>query len=455
MTVLGLIFGILGLGIVIIIHELGHYGAARACGVEVETFSIGMGPKLLSRKHAGTEWRISAIPFGGYCRMKGEEAFASAVAEKAETIPREPGSFYGAKAWKRIIIAISGPLSNVLFAIVVFMFVAAVGTSSKTYGNRIVLQSSFGTGSYAITEELPADRAGLRNGDTILAVGGKTVTDLSGIQDVIMRSPGKVVPLSILRDGEKLELVVTPVLDKDSGAGRIGIMAWIDPVVASIDPQGPASKAGVLVGDRIVSLDGQPVTHAVEFEAMLSGHTNKAILGIERKSSFMELPVIVDSSAGPGLGIGFPTVEHLTRSPNAGAAIVDGLSQTWRTLSDSVQSIGLLFRGVNVLKAVSGPARIIYYTGAVAENSVSQSGAMGVASYFDFLAFISIALFIMNLLPIPALDGGMILMFLIEILARKPLKTATVYKFQMIGWAFIMALFALALLSDIIFFAGK
>ena len=203
MTILGFIFGIIGLGVVILVHELGHYSAARSCGVEVETFSVGMGPKILSRKRGNTEWRISAIPFGGYCRMKGEEAFASAIAEKAETIPREPGSFYGAKAWKRIIIAFSGPLANVLFAIVVFIVVSAVGTTSKTFGNRIVLQSSYGTGANAVSGLLPADAAGLRNGDTIVAIDARPVQDLSEIQDIIMRSPGKTLELSNRPSGPK------------------------------------------------------------------------------------------------------------------------------------------------------------------------------------------------------------------------------------------------------------
>jgi regulator of sigma E protease len=455
MTILGFIFGIMGLGVVILVHELGHYSAARSCGVEVETFSVGMGPKILSRKRGTTEWRVSAIPFGGYCRMKGEEAFASAIAEKAETIPREPGSFYGAKAWKRIIIAFSGPLANVLFAIVVFIVVSAVGTTSKTFGNRIVLQSSYGTGANAVSGLLPADAAGLRNGDTIVAIDARPVQDLSEIQDIIMRSPGKPLELSVLRDGTSLELPVTPALDKSTGAGRIGIMAWVDPVVESVAPNGQAARAGVQPGDRIVSLDGKPIAHAIEFEAMLVGHTSQATIGLERKGQLLELPIAVDPTTGGSLGIGFVTKDHLDRSPNAGAAISDGFAKTWQTFTDSLMSIGLLFRGVDVLKAVSGPARIIYYTGAVAESSVSQSGAKGMASFFSFLAFISVALFIMNLLPIPALDGGMILMFLAEIISRRPLKTKTVYRFQLIGWVFIVGLFVLAILSDILFFVAK
>lgn len=455
MTVLGFFFGIIGLGVVILVHELGHYGAARSCGVEVETFSVGMGPKVFSRKRGNTEWRISAVPFGGYCRMKGEEAFASAIAEKAETIPREPGSFYGAKAWKRIVIAFSGPFANILFALIVFIVVSAVGTTSKTFGNRIVLQSSYGTGANAVSTPLPADTAGLRNGDTIVAVDAKPVRDLSEIQDIIMRSPGKALSLTVLRDGQSLELPVTPILDKGTGAGRIGIMAWVDPVVESVAPNGQAARAGVQPGDRIVSLDGRPIAHAIEFEAMLVGHTSQATLGVERKGKLLELPIAVDPTTGGSLGIGFVTQDHLDRSANAGAAISDGFTKTWQTFTDSLMSIGLLFRGVDVLKAVSGPARIIYYTGTVAENSVSQSGARGMASFFGFLAFISVALFLMNLLPIPALDGGMILMFLAEIISGKPLKTRTVYRFQLVGWVFIVSLFVLAILSDILFFVAK
>jgi regulator of sigma E protease len=455
MIVVMIIIGILGLGLVILVHELGHYFAARAAGVEVEAFSIGWGPKLASWKRGQTEWKLSAIPLGGYCRMKGEEAFAAAIQNKSETIPREPGSFYGAPAWKRIIISISGPLANVIFAAIVFIIVSAVGTSMRTDGNRIVLQSEFPTASGQPSKTLPADQAGLKSGDTIIAANGKPVRDFIDLQDAVTPSPEKPVRLVVARDGTELGITVTPYLDKNYGAGFIGVRPWIDPVVASVSPNGPAGRAGVAVGDRLVSLDGKPVRHMAELEALLATASTKAVLTVERAGKTLEMPVVLDGAPTSLLGLGFARTVHVTRSANLGAAVTDGMAKTWSTFAESVKALGLLFRGVNVLQAISGPARITYFAGKVAVDSVAQSGAGGLATFFDFLAFLSIALFIMNLLPIPALDGGMIVLFIMEIIRNRPLRTKTVYRFQFIGMAFILALFLLATLSDFIFFSAR
>jgi regulator of sigma E protease len=456
MIVIVIILGVLGLGLVVLVHELGHFAAARASGVEVEAFSIGWGPRVVSWKRGVTEWRISAIPLGGYCRMKGEEAFQAAIQNKAETIPREPGTFYGAPSWKRIIINLAGPLANVLFAAVVFVFVAAVGTTQKTYPNRIVLASEFMLESNGPAQAMPADIAGLRSGDIVLDVDGRATKDFSDLQDNILRAPDRPLRFHVNREGTELYLVVTPALDKDSGAGRIGVYPWIEPVVESVDPKGGAAKAGLAPGDRILTLNGRAIRHEIELQALLLDAPARSAMTFARGGETRAVPVIIASGATQGgLGLGFQKVAHVVKSANASAALTDGLGRTWSTFSESIQGLGLLFRGVNVLKAVSGPARITYFAGRIAVDSVSQNGAGGIVGYFDFLAFLSIALFIMNLLPIPALDGGMILLFVIETIRNRPLRTKTVYRFQFVGMAFILALFILAALSDILFFSGN
>jgi regulator of sigma E protease len=456
MIVVIVILGLIGLGIVVLVHELGHFGAARASGVEVEAFSIGWGPKLFGWKKGGTEWRISVFPIGGFCKMKGEEAFAAAIQNKSETIPREPGTFYGAPAWKRILISLAGPVANLIFAAIVFVVVSAVGYTEKTYGNRIVLASEFRLDGNGALAKPPADAAGLETGDSVTAINGKTIRDYSDLQQAIALSPGKPLTLGIDRGGSAKELTVTPLLDKDSGAGRIGIYSWIPPLVAKVEPNSAAAIGGIKAGDLITSVNGLPVRHGIEALSYLADRPEKASIGVDRKGVALVFPLVLSyGSNGANLGISFATMDHVVRSSSIGAAFSDGLAETWKTFSVSIQGLGLLFRGVNILKAISGPARITYLVGRTATEGLAQNGPEGLVLVFNFLAFLSIALFIMNLLPIPSLDGGMILMFIIETIRRRALRTRTIYRFQFIGMTFILALFVLSAVSDLFWFTGK
>lgn len=448
-----ILLGILGLGPLILIHELGHYFAARASGVEVEAFSIGWGPKVFSWKRGNTEWRISAIPLGGYCRMKGEEAFAAALQNKSETIPREPGTFYGAPAWKRILISAAGPLSNVLLALVLFIVVAAVGTTSKTMSNRIILASEFRSASDPLPSLTPAETAGLKTGDIVIQAGEKEVRDFTDLQNAIMRTPNQALPLRVMRDGKEVKLSVTPFLDKTTGAARIGIYSWQALLVDSVNPGSSAALAGLRSGDLVQSLDGRALAHTIELEKGLTGHPAQIRLGILREGAQTELTLVPNwSDKGPSLGLNFRPETKVTRSESLGKALEDGARATWSTIVDSVHSIGLLFKGVSLLTAISGPGQITETVGKVAVYAVSQNGLIGLMTVLDLLGLLSIALFIMNLLPIPALDGGMIVLFLVEIVKRSALKTKTVYRYQILGMGFVLGLLALALISDKIHF---
>lgn len=454
--ILTIFLGLVGLGLVVLVHELGHFAAARAVGVEVEAFSIGWGPKLFAWKRGRTEWRLSAFPIGGYCRMKGEEAFRQALADKSDSIPRDPGTFYGATPLRRILISVSGPIANVIFAAVVGIVVAAVGYSLPSYENRIVLASEFSLDGKPAPTGLPADLAGLKSGDRVVAIDGKPVRDYADLQENIALSADKELKLRVERDGLPLELAVKPGMDKESGAGRVGVYAWIETEVEAVAKGSAAEIAGVQVGDRIVSVNGKGARHAIEALALLADRPERVALGLDRAGQSVEARLVLSWSEGASnLGLSFKTRQHTVKSANLGAAFGDGLAETWRTFAISVKSLGLLFKGVDVLKAVSGPARITYMVGSTAKEGMASGGAGGLVVAFNFLAFLSIGLFIMNLLPIPALDGGMILMFLIEAVRRRPLKTTTIYRYQFVGMAFILALFVLATVSDLIFFAGK
>lgn len=454
--ILSIILGLIGLGIVVFVHELGHFLAARAVGVEVEAFSLGWGPRLAGFKRGGTDYRLSVFPIGGYCKMKGEDAFRRALEEKLETIPREPGTFYGASPLRRIIVSLAGPASNVVFALIVFIIVAWIGYTVPTHGNRIVLASEYSLSGAQPPSGLPADRAGLESGDRIISADGRPISDYADIQETIALAADRELRLGVEREGRKLELSITPNLDKDSGAGVIGIYAWIDPLIATVGKGSAAEIAGIEAGDRIVSINGRPVRHVIEALSYLSERPERAVFGLLRGGRSLEAPVVLSygKDGNSNLGIGFETQAHVVKSANLPAAFGDGLAETWKTFSSSLKGLAMLFRGVNVLKAVSGPARITWLVGQTATQGLETGGASGLAVAFDFLALLSVGLFIMNLLPIPALDGGQILMFVVEGARRKALKTTTIYRFQYAGAALILALFVLATVSDFIFFAG-
>lgn len=453
--------GLLGLSFVVVIHEFGHFLAARALGVEVEVFSIGWGPKLLGFRKKKTEWRLSAFPLGGFCKMKGEEDFKIALEKKLPTIPTEKGSFYGAQPWRRILILLAGPLANIILAVILFSIVSLAGITIQTAPNRIILaseiQASSGTSASAAPLESPANMAGLKTGDVISAVDGSAIRDYSDLQEAIGLNPGKKLLLSVERDGFRRTIPITPRLDKDSGQGLIGIFSWIDPKVDAVDPTGSAAIAGIRAGDIITEIEGRPIKNTVGILAALDSKPERVSISLLRGGQPFTVKAIVsyDADGQSNLGLSFESITRTDKATSLFDAIVHGWEETGATFAMSAKGIGLLFSGVNVLKAVSGPARITYMVGNTAKQSIEASGFAGIPTILSFLAFLSVSLFLMNLLPIPALDGGQILLSITEAIQRKPLRTKTIYRFQFVGAAMIMALFFLATFSDLLFFAGK
>jgi regulator of sigma E protease len=453
---MNIFLGLIGLSLVVIVHEFGHYIAARISGVDVETFSIGWGPKLFGFKKGMTEWRISAFPIGGFCKMKGEDEFKAALEKKLQYIPIGSRTFYGASPWRRIFILISGPVANIILAVVLFSMVSLIGITIRTAPNRIVLASEYLVIQDSSTMN-PADIAGLKTGDRILELDGKIIHDYSDLQEGIGLNPGKQMKILIEREDERVLRSITPKLDKNSGQGLIGIYAWIDPVIETLESDGAAKLAGIRVGDRITYIHDTEIKNTIDITAALSKMPEKVSITAEREGELIQRTAIISYSKDgmPNLGIGFKTISRLEKANSFFDAIVIGTTETYKTFNATLKGIGLLFGGVNVLKAVSGPARITYIVGNAATESIRSSGVSGLLPIMSFLAFLSVGLFIMNLLPIPALDGGQIVLSLIEWIKRKPLKTITIYRYQFIGTAMILALFVLATFSDILFFSGK
>jgi len=450
-----ILLGLMALSVVVLVHELGHFAAARLSGIEVEAFSLGWGKAIFKKKIGKTEYRIAPFPLGGYCKMKGEHALIEAIEAKEKSIPVEEGAFYSASPLKRIAVALAGPAANFIFAGIVLSVIFLIGYEEKSFQNRIILASSFDSSG----KTWPADKAGLESGDRIIAINGKDTENYNRIADKLGSSAGSTLELLVLRGDRRITLTLTPELNRDTGAGIAGIYPWIDPLIASVEEGSKGADAGLRAGDMIKSINGTPIYNSMDISRLMAAEPKLLSIEYIRQGSTGTCEIesdfeSTDSSFGlPGISYEYET--HRTPSYNLFQAIGRGYGEAVDTLIMSAKGLKLLFSGLNLNKAVSGPIRITYYAGEVAASGFAQGLGKGFLSFFQFVSFISIALFFMNLLPIPALDGGQIVLFIYEIFKKSPLSPNSVYRYQMIGTFIILLLVLLTTTSDILFLAGK
>ena len=364
------LYGILCLFFLILFHEFGHFLAAKLFGVKVESFSIGFGPILLHRTVKGTDYRLSLIPLGGYCGMKGENEFRKAIDLGLAEVNGEPDSLYGVHPVKRAAIGFAGPFFNFIFAIFCFSLINGIGYNYFTYSNKIILADELYENS-----STAARRGGLLTGDEIIKINNKEISDFSEIIEEVSIRPDEDMMIYVLRDGVELAFYVHSDMDKETGTGKIGV--------------------------------------AADTESLL---------------------------------------ERSTPDYNFFEAIGHGFLDTFEYIGLTFKSIAILFKGVDLKNAVGGPARITEMLGTTAQEGFSESFKTGFISLANLMAVISISLFIMNLLPIPVLDGGLILIALIETISRKKVPPKIQYRITFIGFAFIGILFIIGLIGDINYF---
>lgn len=444
------VIGLLGLGLVIFLHELGHLVAAKLNGVTVEAFSIGWGPRVASFTRGGTEYRISWLPIGGYCKMQGEHALLRAWQNRSSTIESEPGDFYAAHPLARIVILLAGPVVNLVFAVVVLGIIATVGYTIQTFPNRVILASDFGAAPTV------ADTAGLETGDVITAIDGEPVSTFRDLQVTIGQSAETALTLTVARAGDEREITIVPEMDTQTGAGRIGVYPWVSPVIAEVTPDSPAAIGGLQPGDRILRIGDRAVEHSIAVEQILAEWGSRPVeVVVDRAGSTVTVNVVPgqDEAGTPRLGVSYETLS--VRTPRYGliGGLAAGFADTMETLRLTIRGIGLLFSGVDLNQALMGPVRITYMVGEVATAGLSGGIGRGILSFFNFLSLISVTLFFMNLLPIPVLDGGQIVLSLTELITRRPIHPRFVYHYQMVGNVLILGLMFFALFNDILFFA--
>lgn len=427
-----------GLAALIFVHELGHFLVARKVGVVVEKFSLGFGPKIMSFTRGGTEYLLAWIPLGGYVKMKGEEVGEEAADEK--------GSFAAAPVLDRLAIAFAGPLFNILFAIVIYYCVYLVGVPAMA---PVV-------GS--VKDESPALVAGLQTGDRIIAVGEEKILYWEQLQKVVHKSPGQSLDFQVERSsGNIAHIAITPISqeitdlfgDKEN-VGLIGITP-LARTIFHVTKDSPADRAGIQVGDTLISVDntmilgwGNLKTAAIDkpgqtltFRVLRNGTEIVTALTPEAKT----VKDLKGESVEVGLlGIGMQG-EMVDEKYGVFGALKRSIDETRRLIYMIAVSIKKMVVGSVPADSIGGPILIFQIYGEQAEQGFSE--------LVRLTALLSINLGLLNLLPIPVLDGGHIFFFLIEILKGKPVSERNRERAQQVGIFMLLSLMVFAFYNDI------
>jgi regulator of sigma E protease len=437
------------LGILIFFHELGHFLVARFFGVGVEKFSLGFGPRLLGKRVGFTDYRISAIPLGGYVKMVGDEPDA----ELDEAML--PYSFTHKHVFKRILIVAAGPCFNLLLAVIIYTaFFFFIGTEDI----RPVVNH--------VAPESPAAQAGLRTGDWVETVDGKRVASWSDINRLIADTAGRAVHIGIKRGDSHFDVTVTPqikatkdLLGDDTqyyDAGFSGLPP-LKAVVGDVAEGYPAKKAGMQKGDLIVAIDDRPVDSWNTMKDIISQSKGAPLtIRIARGEEILTLTVTpilfseenvlgekVDSYrigiSTPGINI--PDADRIVIKRGPFRAVAESVAQTYQICRLTILSIGKMIKGTVSTKTIGGPIMIAELAG--------QQAKAGLTNLIFFIAVLSINLAILNFLPIPVLDGGHLMFFFIEAVMRRPINTRMREIAQQAGIFLLIMLMIFVFYNDI------
>jgi regulator of sigma E protease len=435
-----ILLGIIAIGILIFVHELGHFLMARAVGIRVEVFSIGWGKGLLSFTWKETKIQLGWIPFGGYCKLAGDSL--------RDDLQDSPDEYYTSSPLRRILVALGGPVFNFIFAVLLFSMIIFIGYEIKTFSNRILLAKAQDISGE--DRKTPAQSAGLLDGDVIIEIEGKTITNWDDITENIVRNALKPLQIKVIREGTLHELMVVPELDEETGRGLIGIYPWVEPVIGDIVKGEPADVGGLEKGDIILSVDGVKIIHHMDFYNAIQGKSGSVLaVTISRESGQKELvliPKVVDGY--DSAGISFQTDTFMSEKFPVHISFGRGVLKSIEGVNDTVRGIYLLFSGkIRAKSAVAGPAKLVYISGVIAKE--------GFTYFLQVLSYISIAFFIMNLIPFPALDGSHVVISLFEIITRKKPNLKVIQRIQAFGFIFLIAVLIFVTMNDISSFFGK
>lgn len=412
LTILKIIFI---LGFLIFIHEGGHFIVAKLCKIRVNEFAIGFGPVIFKKQGKETLFQLRLIPLGGFCNMEGEE-------ERSEM----EGSFSKASIPKRIAVVAAGGLVNIIFALLIyFTLMSCVGNNVSNVIDTVVPNYS-------------AQTAGLQENDKILKIDGKKIKNKADLDEALEQSNGNELSILIERDGKEQELKIKPTEEKYNYTG-IAVNTSNDKLteIAALYPDSPGEKQGLQVKDIIIAINDNPVENnaqkLVDYINLSIGEKIK--FTVERNGENVDITIMPDVMSNYLLGVNLKMAEN-----NFINNIYYAFFDTGEFAISIVDNLRLLFSGGVSIDQLMGPVGI--------SDVVAQTN--GLADFIYILALISISLGFTNLLPFPPLDGGKIVILLIEAIRRKPLKEKTEINIQLVGFIFLMALMVYVTYNDIL-----
>lgn len=453
-----LIFGylipfIFVLAIVIFVHEMGHFLVGRWCGVGVDAFSIGFGPELFGwTDRLGTRWKISSIPLGGYVKMFGDADASSRPDGRPMSEAEKAVSFHHKTVGQRAAIVFAGPFVNFIFAIIVLTLLFSIG--GQPYTPAVIGH---------VAEDGAGARAGLEPGDEVISVNGVRVQRFEEMLQIVSLRPDREIPIVVERDGRQLPLTVVPAGEifkdrhgNDQVVGSIGVGRRIAPVVGRVVDDSAAARAGLREGDEILGIDGRPVHSFEDIRRIVAASAGRPLpIEVRRGDRRIEVTATPDSRTITGedgreqaigvLGVGAEPPPRRVHDPLT--ASWEALREIYAVTVATGTAIGQMFSGTRSTKDLGGPLRIAEMSGDMAQR--------GLYAFVWFLGILSLHLCLINLLPVPMLDGGHLLFYAIEAARRKPLsERAQEYGFR-IGLALVITLMVFVTWNDFSYFFGS
>jgi len=423
---------VLVLGLMIFVHELGHFLAAKFFRVRVLVFSLGFGPPLLHLKRGDTDYRITALPFGGYVKMAGDDPSAERRGD--------PDEFLAKPRWQRFVVVVMGPIMNILLAVLLLAGLYKFHYQKPAYEEQPTRVGDVEAGS-------PANQSGLLPGDLVVRLDSLRNPRWEDAEMKILTTVGEALPLEVERDGQTLHLSLTP---RAEGPDRVGYAGWYPyapAIIEKVEPGFPASRAGLMPGDQIVGLDGRKILCGPRVAYLLQAGKGKPVqFSILRGAQEFQATLTPVLSEVMGekrwrIGVDFHGGMIVKRLP-WGAAIGASLQENLRNCVAWFDVMGKILTRRLSTRSLSGPIGIMQLTG--------EMYRAGLPELVVLICFISLNLGLFNLLPIPILDGGVILLLLIEGLIRHDLSVQVKERFVQVGFVFLLLLVVFLMCNDIV-----